>query len=239
MTIEKVMEKVRRMLAIAARENTNPHEAAVAATKAQELMFQYHLKSEDIIHDGGARPKAEIDFALFYYASFNKTHETWREALLKAVGDNNFAQVILTGPKDMRSCVIVAREVDIEYFKYLYVYLSETIERLAISTRQAEGLHIPKVKWDDAFCAGAVHSIRITMEEQRRADMNRDGGMALVLRSDKDVEEKFNELYPKQIMPRSRKRNINSHALAAGLREGAKVAINKVINSKKTQEIGE
>lgn len=44
--IARISEKIRRLLALSTSEN--PHEAALAAAKAQELLHRYNLEVSDI-----------------------------------------------------------------------------------------------------------------------------------------------------------------------------------------------
>lgn len=187
--LDNIIDRIQKLLELS--RSDNPHEAGLAASRAQGLMLKYHLSLEEV----GTRdtaPKSEIMQALFrLHHSAAGTNDKWRRILLNSTCINNFGKAIRMQDCEIPYYIIVAREIDIEHIKYLYVYLSETIERLC-----QPYLDYGK-DWLDSFCVGAVQSVSETMKEQRLRDLaESESCTALVLRSDKQVAAKFSEFFP-------------------------------------------
>lgn len=220
--ISQIIEKVQGLLALA--RSDNPHEAGLAAARAQSMMLKYHLSMGEI--GQASTQRSEITEAFFHYAMTQKGRsESWRKQLLQAVCTNNFAKVIICGDKANRFAVLVAKEVDVEYVKYLHIYLSETIERL--SKRYS---HLGD-KGIQSFCTGAVTSVAITMAEQRLKDKAESQTCtALIIRNDAAVADKFDELYPDRRQSRSRA-SLDQRAYGMGRIEGSKIGINRAIDN--------
>ena len=233
MQIDDVVERIQKLLALAASDN--PHEAALAASRAQDLMFQYHL---DIDKIGPASTKRQdrIDFEMFYLMHQDK----WRKVLINSICKFSFAKVIvICDSKALAGVVIIAREEDIANVKYLYLYLVEALERLCPEVRSSEGKHISEAQWEEGFYSGAVSAIHQTLEEQYLASQQVEGGTALVLRSNTAVKDKFEEMYPTAKTTYSHRKSMDGRAVEAGKREGSKIGIHRGIGHNPTGELNQ
>src|SRR5215471_21045969 len=57
--MDNVIDKIKKLLALS--ESSNPHEAANAAARAAELMFEHKIQSADLeIAGGGKRPAEAV-----------------------------------------------------------------------------------------------------------------------------------------------------------------------------------
>lgn len=187
----EVIEKIRKLLALAGN-NPNEHEAAAAAAKAQALMLEHDLASGDV--------EAKVDPRV---SGVDRTRHTlrqhgkpgnWKIALYETVARTSDCYVWV----GEYSGQMVGRRSDIEMAEYLFAYLVSQLERLqqefgkerwaelrefaraqGITTHEAEtefkwrGKHPLRAK--DSWIKGAVQSVRETLRA-RKAE--RDGQVA-------------------------------------------------------------
>lgn len=163
-----IVTKIRKLLKLAA-DPSNPHEAALAAERAQALLFRHHLEMADVAEDVSG--VVETDRPLIT--------EPWRKALAAVIAKFNFCRLLeWTG-----GMKFIGAPADVETVLYLYTYLSRTIFRLAREAwdkRVADmtdpvlgrhpALDEPDAErdWKDSFRIGAVEIIGIRLHKQRQ-----------------------------------------------------------------------
>jgi hypothetical protein len=182
-TDEQVIDKVRKLLALAT--SSNEFEAASAAAKAQELLLKYNietrrLETEDATDSGIiVRRMTEHDFS------------GWRSHLVGAVCEATQTRVLFTklGGKS-KLYQIFGKPANCEVAEYLYGYLCKELVRLSprpIATAESH-----------AFRMGAVATIYTrlleTFTEFKEASAD---SMALVVTTAAAVDAKVAEMYPK------------------------------------------
>lgn len=224
----EVIDQIHKLLSLT--RSDNPHEAGLAASRAQSLMLKYHLSMDEL--GDGPKERSEVTQTFYHYANTaEKRKDLWRLSLINAVCNNNFAKFIRVGSGENTAGCIVAKEVDIEHVKYLYVYLSETIDRLASNYTEFGR------EWVKSYCIGAVTSVAETMAEQRLRDAAESQACtALVRRSDKEVSDKFKEFFPDAQKSR-RKLSGNARANAVGRAEGKNIGIHRAMDGQRRGEL--
>ncbi len=164
-----IVEKIRKLLKLAA-DPSNPHEAALAAERAQELLFRHHLDMADV---------AEVDATGVVEADRPLITEPWRKALAALIARYNFCRLLeWTG-----GMKFIGSPADVETVLYLYVYLSRTIARLARDAWDGRVISLTDTvlgrhpvldepgaeqSWKESFKIGAVEIIGVRLEEKRR-----------------------------------------------------------------------
>lgn len=166
----RIVEKIRKLLKLAA-DPSNPNEAALAAERAQELLFSHHLDIADV---------AEDTFGDVTEVNRPYIFEPWRKALAAILCTYNFCRLLeWTG-----GMKFIGGKIDVEMVLYLYVYLSRSIHRLARESwekRVADftdpvlgrypALDEPGAEeaWKDSFRIGVVEMIGVRLKRQRDA----------------------------------------------------------------------
>lgn len=182
-TDEQVIDKVRKLLALAT--SSNEHEAAAAAAKAQELLLKYNietrrLETEDATDSGIiVRRMTEHDFS------------GWRGQLIGAVCEATTTRVLLTklGGKS-KLYQIFGAPANCEIAEYLYSYLTKTLVKLSPKPVATAESH--------AFRMGAVHVIYTRLLETYKAVAQASADtMALVVTTTEAIDAKVAEMYPK------------------------------------------
>lgn len=127
---EKVIERIRKLLALAGN-NPNEHEAASAAARAQELMLQHDLTMESV--------STKVDRRT---AGIGKSEKTvlrekgkpggWKVALFACIGQTSGCWVYTTegGKWYDATGYLIGRAQDVEMAHYLYDFLVRELERL-------------------------------------------------------------------------------------------------------------
>jgi hypothetical protein len=193
-----IMDRIRKLLALAT--STNTHEAALAAAKAQALMFQHNITTAQIdalaSQDAHKAQYVREDITLI---GAHRNSKNWRRLLIFNLARPNFCQAFsFRGTTRM---ALVGQRHNIELITYLAAYLTREIERLA-----REGYHaltwyqrdVPQRTWEDSFCRGAVRAIGYRLSQQRTEDEQQvpDTSRALVVLEDQHVADAAKRYFP-------------------------------------------
>lgn len=165
MTPDSIIEKIRKLLALA--ESPNEHEAALAAQRAQELMLKHHVEEARV--RGGAPETAKVgqEKAVIYseYPAPASRIPYWQLFMMGGIA-RAFCCDHYYVPG--RAIYLVGRESDRQVAKYMFEYLRREVERLAESgwrtVGQAAGVH--GGVWKRGFCIGAAQEIRARLYEK-------------------------------------------------------------------------
>jgi hypothetical protein len=112
---ELIKDKIRKLLALGS--SSNEHEAAVAVSKAEKLMKQYHLSNSDVRF---AQEKIEVER--------QRAVPEWENQLLSACCFPHNCYVVLT---ESGEAIITGRHQNAEVSKLMFGYLKDTIIRLS------------------------------------------------------------------------------------------------------------
>ena len=199
--MDKIVEKVKKLLALANHANTNENEAALAMEKVQEILSSYNLtisQVESSTNGGGNKPgevrtRTESDRSAMY---------EYQRNLMNAIADAHFC-IYFVGKKSVLSKsgsgrytykkhhVIIGREANVITSRMMFDYLNSTIDKL-VNELYPPPLNLSKsaVSWREG-CASRL-CIRI-IDKKREADAKQreeaenmakqQNGMALVLLS--------------------------------------------------------
>lgn len=160
MTHDEAVSKAIRLLRLA--QSDNPHEAALAAAKAQEIIDRFKLTgigSDSEIPGGAQQPPEEIrNFEEPLERGEGRNLSRWRVALASTLARANQSKIYTSGT----SIKIVGRPSDAETIRYLYQYLVNEIERLAKVHAKGNGK-----TWANNFRLGIVDEIGTRLSKQR------------------------------------------------------------------------
>ncbi|MEX0683416.1 MAG: DUF2786 domain-containing protein [Dehalococcoidia bacterium] len=181
----RILEKVRRLLALST--SSNEHEAALAAAKAQELLLTYNLELADV-------PAVQREDVTQEVLNTGNT-ASWVGVLLGSVARHNFGDAIYLGDGQR---AIIAQPHNIEVIKYLYDYLVREINRLADrGWASFDGYASSARRWKTGFRFGAISAIDARLEaERRKAQQASVDTRALIVTSDEAVRAAVHRYYP-------------------------------------------
>ncbi len=166
---ERLLEKVRKLLALATSDNV--HEAALAASRAQSLIEQHRLQGildaeeqaaeeaeQDPILDGRDDP-----------LEATKRLRTWRVVLAVQLAELNgcIAYTEQSGRKKL--LILAGRAADRAVVKELYAWLTRRLEWLSATHAPTAAQGGADKKWHEAFRIGAADVIAQRLASSRRA----------------------------------------------------------------------
>jgi hypothetical protein len=188
--MDNVIDKIKKLLALA--KSSNPHEAANAAARAAELMFEHKIQAADIEIAGQEKRPVEAVGESTLLAG--KWREFWKGNLAEALSRSMMCRIYWDGGK----LQIIGRRSDIETVSYLFSYLVLEIERMATETWKERSALVAEhgTKWKNAFRWGAVVAIARRLQEQVAATHTRasTGALVLLRKDEAEVEEAIKRL---------------------------------------------
>lgn len=178
MDMNTAVSKAARLLRLA--QSDNPHEAALAAAKAQEIIERYKLTGMDLnlesTREENNEPVREFQAPL---DEGGAVVATWKMRLAMAIARVNQCQVYSQGG----AIKIVGRASDAEAVRYLYAFVVREVDRLTLRDAKGNGR-----TWANNFRIGCVETVARALNDQRDATVNAvkkeaevSGGSAIVL----------------------------------------------------------
>jgi len=224
-TVEKVLDRVKKLLALSQSDNEN--EAALAAAQAHKLLLEHNLSIADM-GEGVEDTKEDIEQELVHEGG---RVPRWRTYLVTGVAKAfGCSSLVVTGRR-YTGLKIVGVAGDIAVAKVTLDYLELVIDRLAEENAYGMG-------------RGYVNSYRIGLAaricerlQQKTAATEREvvakaseAGTAMVLRRKTDLVD-FMSKYTKKYNPGKNK--IDYSGYGAGIRDAENVGLNQQLGEKK------
>lgn len=250
MVDEKVIDKIRKLLALA--QSPNENEAMVAAEKAQKLLAEYNLSMNDV---AGSKADNGFGFAKSYTDS-----QAWRRLIAANLAPLYFCDYFFnhtneprpnrsSGFKRFDNHVFVGRAVNLEVVTAMFGYLLTTIDRLEAEAwkkarRQGAVASATRQAFKRSFhnaCAGRL-SHRLA---QKRTDIMRPAGLS----HDKSTLPALyeNELNDVREFMQGSVSNLKTKALAmqfnsregieAGSKAGSAISLETQIDNKQSKHL--
>lgn len=163
MTHEEAVAKAVKLLRLAT--SSNPNEAALAASKAQEIIDRHNIQSAalTLAQNGRAEPDEPIkDFGCDPLDPGVGKIATWTWRLFLVIGNANGCKGY-AARNHGGGIGVVGRPSDVATVRYLYAWLRKEVDRLA--ARDARGFG---ATYANNFRNGVVDTIGQRMEAQRK-----------------------------------------------------------------------
>lgn len=224
---ENILERVRRLLALA--ESSNVHEAAAAAAKAQELMTKHRIEQAEL--EVGA--VAEEPILVEDLAAAGRSRQPWRELVANALAECNgcdvYARRVRAGRRKWNhSLHIVGSARSSSLVRYMFAYLTREVLRLgeeeARNLRELDGLRT-STPWHNSFRLGAAAALSQRIREAHAAAQIGASGTALA-RIDRDAERVAAHM-PKTLNAARPARSTHSAAFLAGVEAGDSISLDQ------------
>ncbi len=214
--MEKIIDKIRKLLALA--NSSNEHEAALAASHAQRLLSEHNLAMADIEPDNKPQSADKVE------ANVSKTLPKWVRYLSAGVCTAFDCQAI--HHPALGKMTFIGVGADVQIAAYTFAYLDKTVRKLCSSyikhhvndrtpNRQRELMR-------QSYYLGAVSTITGRLREQKIQTPITPG--ALVPIKEGLIKKAMSDMGPTRTV-RSRRSYINSHAYTKGQQDGHEVGI--------------
>lgn len=167
------LAKVRKLLALAT--SSNPHEAALAAARAQAMIEAHRLERWLAAEqDAQADPDPIVDARDAPLEVARKLRK-WKVALASALADVNGCVAYVMSRDSDEAIVLVGRARDRDAVVALWEWLVKRIEWLSATHGAARSR-----QWHDAFRIGVVDEVARRLDEGRAQASSELGANALV-----------------------------------------------------------
>ena len=174
--MEKIIDKVQKLLAMAQHENANEFEGQTAMLKAQKLLAKHGLNMSDV------DVKIEDDEVVDVAVTDRTKTLWWMKALSKVIADN-FRCTSYTSRWGGKSCIkMIGRDSDVKLAKEVFEYALQHMKHTAdIELRKAKKMYgyTPDGYRNDYY-KGYIYGLESKFEEQLREDQS----LALVVVQD-------------------------------------------------------
>lgn len=194
---ESILVKIQKLLALS--ESANEHEAAAAASKAQELLFKHELSISDLEGvEANAKPVREEQLVV------NEGHRgvNWKLKVLDAVVKTSMCRYLvswytLRPNRTVTKAYIIGRPADIEMAKYTFNFLRTELERLATAyvasyTGPWHGITV-RNSWLMGAATGV--SVKLNAEFDARRESSKKS-TALIVNKETAIKEFMEREYP-------------------------------------------
>ena len=221
--MDKMIEKVRALLALASDDGATEAEATLAAERAQEMMLKYGIDLAQVAMSSGQAMKIGADAAFF-----TCDVKPWTVDLASGVAGSVGGKIVIRENHrfDRQTvhggftfiCPAGTADVVTELFSWLHIQLS-LLSTTAMKNREETWVH--GRQWRRSWLQGAASRIdtRLCVKYQK-AQQAPDTGSALVLMRDA-VADKQSELFPKLGRYTPARSGVNGAAYGAGAAAGA------------------
>lgn len=213
MSTEKIMERIRKLLALSS--SPNEKEAASALEKAHVLLREYNLELADV-----KEPTEESSVESTVY---EEKHDTrWKGYLLHQICRSTYCAMVLMSMGRGVRYEIYGRPANVATALALYEYLAKAIARISNSARDI----LPNYD-ATAFRYGMIDRLSERLEEQRYAQEHVTESRALVVVS-QEAQDALRKAHPNLTKRRTRVDFTGSSA-AFGRQMADSVSLNKQV----------
>lgn len=227
---ESILSRLRKLERLAT--SSNEHEAALAASRYQEILFKYNLTEAEVgVEDDGDDYTQEFTDAT--------GNEGWSVTLLNQIAKANFCSVVKNVGRDRKQVTVIGKAHNIEVVMFLHDYLSKELKRLSGLAWQRQSVldtmaelndeYVPQRKKGQfvlGFLIGAVESVGERLREQRRKDEEAAAqSTALVVRFDAELRTAIANFYPNLRHGRRTSYRMDSAGHQAGRQAGSNVGL--------------
>lgn len=170
---ERLMARLAKLLQFS-RDSTSEAQAALAATKLQELLTEHNLDIADL-EKRGSRNAPEVRQ---HGHDLGKAAFTWKLNLAEMIAQYYFCHPIVD--RTRKTVSFVGRPDNVESLQMLYAWVIDQIKKIATQERRnhfdTTGEHIDPLRWQIQFGIGAVERLEERLIEMKaRQEEDREG----------------------------------------------------------------
>lgn len=220
---ERMLEKVRKLLALAS--SSNEHEALAAMARVRELYARYNLEQ--------VQSQERSEFYHLTITRKSKRLETYEKKIIGILVGHFFVQVIAGQTYDAaigdryRSIEIIGSRESVLMAEYVYHFLLQQSEMLVKNAGPLS--RVSKKSYRLGVLTGFAQ--KLSMQEETQNSQSTLGRALMVLNSDKKRDRYISEVYPRLRTLTSARQRIDRSAYSQGQVEGRKINLNKPITS--------
>ena len=230
MTDEKLLLKIKKLLALS-KKNDNEEEAASAAAMAQEILLRHNLSMEMV--DGvqlDNREKVTQEYYSKHRDADARNVAGWKSYLAFVIAKANLCDLIREG----RNLIWIGTPTNIEISQYLFETIAHDLQEMAddrwnqiLTIRELEKIHgvnlftLPSLRtvhgksWKQGFFMGAIDTIKRRLNEGLNKLRTESAINALIVVHDADLMA-----YRESMFPHLRKGGSITNGASSGYKSG-------------------
>lgn len=232
MNNESVINKIKGLLSKTTENGCTVEEAAASFAVAQKFLEKFRLTMADI-------DDFEVDEPVENFGEmtgeWSERLSDWKVSLANVLATHNFCRVYIwtqyAGRRQSRKSVkIIGRKSDVDITNYMFVFMSNEIERLCkIEQKRAGGYG---KTWSNSFKLGAVQAIsnKFAVAKKEARLEAAPGAIIKLDNRQKSVDDVFAKMDLK--VGAAKERNITEDAFFSGYRAGNNIDAKKAVAGK-------
>lgn len=243
---DSVIDKVRKLLAVAAPDSgATDGERAAAVDAAQRLMTRYRL-DEAAVRAAGDGPSMPTDVVAVDLGDF-VPRDYWALDLLTAIGQVVTVDAVFVQTGARRAVTLIGRDASVAYVRLLYGWLRPQIEADAVVIVEAERGYRELMgraptaddldRYREGFYAGAIGRVHERLEAAQAREAGAYG-TDLVVSDRAALERYYGDDAPQRV---DTVRPMDAEAAISGYRAGDRVDLdpaNKVAGARRPELAG-
>jgi hypothetical protein len=226
MSREEVMSKIRKLFALT--RSSNEHEAALAASRAREMLSRHNLDMEEVLERGETSDELKATQQGLKAGKYGRV-DKWQQSLFAGVArafdcEPVIVQSIYTGVIFM----FIGLTADIEAAVYTYQFLSKTIKRLCNQRLPGIIATYPRYKPNKlrySYLHGAVEGVLSGLNKRVKEIVKEEDCSALMVVKEGAVKAFMESEYQDLKDKRMRVKVQAERAFVQGYRDGKAVKV--------------
>ncbi len=223
-TAEKMLDKVRKLLALAT--SSNEHEALSAMKRVREIYARHSLEQVEL--------EDKSQFRQLVIPLNSKRIETYQKKIMGILVGHFFVQVIASQSYDValgkttRSLEIIGTRESVLMAEYVYYFLmqqSQNIQDKEITSR------VSRSSYRLGLLQGFSEKLSSQENQQKNPDTNVLSKALVKFESNPHLKEYVGKIYPRLRSLSSATKRIDSTAYYSGHEVGKQITLNKPISS--------
>jgi hypothetical protein len=234
---EKIIEKVRKLLALA--NSTNEHEALLAMQRVREIYAKYNLEQIE--------KSAKEGFVHLVVTRGKKRVEIWEMKIASLLTKFFFVEIVLSREFDAKSgdqhqsMELIGTRENVLMAEYVYHFLLNQLQQLLSQSARADRKFSRREY--NSYRLGILMGFETKLEKaEKQSPSSTDfepavtvvGKAITAFRDDPRLRDYLGEIYPRLVSRRAGKIALVDHAFSAGRAVGVKLTLNKPISSAPT-----
>jgi acetylornithine deacetylase/succinyl-diaminopimelate desuccinylase-like protein len=229
--MDPILSRIKKLLNLTEARGATPDEAANAAAKVQDLLFQHNLSMASVAAHSIDKPTDGITETA-HKVQGAKNSMRWRQVLYGSIARHNFCKILLMGSDRI---AIFGKPSNTEVVQYMGEYIGNEIHKMARKAMLDEQKRTGQtVSWPyyTAFAQGAVSTISQRLADQQKKNETVSAACtALVVQSRGAVEAFITAAYPRRGTARPLRAASRADAYQHGQREGHNIPLSKGLTS--------
>jgi hypothetical protein len=239
---DTIVVRIKKLLALS--KSSNENEAALAASKAQELLLKYQV---DIAQVENVDLSTKEHYTREFKEIFGKNRIQWQVDLANTIANNNLCRIVLSGA----GVWWIGKPTNIEISQYMFETTMADLERIAdekwkqilalrdLQIKYPEAdlftdrslLNVHGKTWKASFYVGAVRVIADRLSSHLD-DLKNDNQnmMALVTTERKALKEAQDSMFGRLTSAKRSEASIYASAYLSGRAAGEKIQFRRGIN---------